>query len=216
MLTNRAIKWTIAAAALGAAAAVQAAPVNSVNYTHERAFTPVYGETLPPIGYVNFCARNAEECRSVQTDAKTNATIKLTSKNWSELRAINLFVNAQITPVSDMELHNVVEHWGYPQEAGDCEDYVLLKKRYLEGMGFPAEALLITVVLDEIGEGHAVLTARTDAGDYILDNRRDTIRRWSETRYQFLKRQSQQDPQVWVALTNKQARRSSKFISGNN
>ena len=92
---------------------------------------------------------------------------------------------------------------------------MLLKKRYLEGLGFPAEALLITVVLDETGAGHAVLTVKTDAGDFILDNRRDTIHRWSETRYQFLKRQSQQDPQVWVALTNKQGRRAT-FISGVN
>ena len=106
------------------------------------------------------------------------------------------------------------EHWGYPAGAGDCEDYVLLKKRYLEGLGFPAESLLITVVLDEDGNGHAVLTARTDAGDFILDNRRDAIHRWSETRYQFLKRQSQNNPQIWMALTNKQARRNRSIISG--
>ena len=191
-----------------------AATVNIVNYTTEQAYTPVYGQTLPPVGYVNFCARNAVECRSVRPAANARTTFSLTPKRWSVLKQINLFVNAQVTPISDQELYNVPEHWGYPAGAGDCEDYVLLKKRYLEGLGFPAEALLITVVLDEAGDGHAVLTARTDAGDYILDNRRDAIQRWSETRYQFLKRQSQKDPQVWMALTNKERRRSTSVISG--
>ena len=186
----------------------------SVNYKHEYAFTPVFGQTPPPVGYVNFCARNTEECQLVRP-AYANSTILLTPQRWAELNEVNSYVNAEVEPVSDIDLYDVPEHWGYPRGAGDCEDYVLLKKRYLEGLGFPAEALLITVVLDETGAGHAVLTAKTDAGDFILDNRRDAIHRWSETRYQFLKRQSQQDPQVWVALTNKQGR-STSFISGVN
>ena len=83
---------------------------------------------------------------------------------------------------------------------------MLLKKRYLEGLGFPVETLLITVVLDESGEGHAVLSVRTDRGDFVLDNRRSAILLWSETRYEFLKRQSQENPQLWVALTRKTRR----------
>ena len=201
---------TAALMAVGA----NASPTTKVNYTHGNHFTPIYGETLPPIGYVNFCARNAAECSTVRPATQIQTTISLTSQRWSDLKQINAFVNAQIEPKSDLEQHNVPEHWGYPTGAGDCEDYVLLKKRYLEGLGFPAESLLITVVLDEDGNGHTVLTARTDAGDYILDNRRDAIHRWSETRYQFLKRQSQTNPKIWMALTNKQARRSSSVISG--
>ena len=77
-----------------------------------------------------------------------------------------------------------------PTDAGDCEDYLLLKKRYLEGLDFPAAALLITVVLDEKNEGHAVLTVTTDEGDFILDNRRNEIRRWADVDYTYLKRQS--------------------------
>ena len=192
----------------------EAPSLQQVNYTHGIAFTPVYGETLPPIGYVNFCARNASDCQSVASTTGARGTFVLTPKRWRELKEVNSYVNAQIAPVSDLEQHSVPEHWDYPAGAGDCEDYVLLKKRYLEGLGFPPESLLITVVLDEVGDGHAVLTARTDAGDYILDNRRDNIHRWSETRYQFLKRQSQHNPRVWEALTNKQARRT--LISGGN
>jgi predicted transglutaminase-like cysteine proteinase len=120
-----------------------------------------------------------------------------------------------VRPVSDQDLYRQAEVWTYPVDAGDCEDYVLLKKRYLEGFGIPAETLLITVVLDEAGEGHAVLMAHTDAGDYILDNRRDEVLRWNETRYRFLKRQSQADPKVWVALTNKAIRDQGAIAGGN-
>ena len=42
------------------------------------------------------------------------------------------------------------------------EDLPEEEKRYLEGLGFPPSALLITVVLDEKNEGHAVLTVTTD------------------------------------------------------
>ena len=54
---------------------------------------------------------------------------------------------------------------------GDCEDYVLLKRRMLIQSGWPREALLVTVVRNERDEGHAVLTVTSDKGDYILDMR---------------------------------------------
>ena len=59
----------------------------------------------------------------------------------------------------------------------------------------------MTVVRDLNGDGHAVLTIKTTRGDYILDNRRNDILRWSDVAYRFLKRQSAQDPLHWVALT---------------
>ena len=81
---------------------------------------------------------------------------------------------------------------------------MLLKKRELEKLGFDSGSLLITVVLDEKNEGHAVLMVATKSGDYVLDNRRNDILLWSDTGYTFLKRQSQQDPKAWVALTDTQ------------
>jgi predicted transglutaminase-like cysteine proteinase len=66
--------------------------------------------------------------------------------------------------------------------------------------GWPREALLITVVRDKKGDGHAVLTVKTDKGDFILDNQEDQILLWSDTGYRFVKRQSQSDPNIWVAL----------------
>ncbi len=161
-------------------------------------FAPVYGRTLPPVGYVDFCAHFAKECAAERST--TSPRVELTPENWFSLTRINSYVNGKIRPVSDADLYQVPERWTYPVDAGDCEDYVLLKKRNLETLGFPSSALLITVVLDEHGEGHAVLTVVTDKGDFILDNRRDPILLWSKTEYQFLKRQTAKDPRQWVAM----------------
>jgi predicted transglutaminase-like cysteine proteinase len=163
----------------------------------ELAYAPVYGKTLPPIGFVEFCARNKSRCDPAGSSKR--ATIN--EAFWQKLEQVNTEVNSSIEPISDQDLYAVPERWDYPVGAGDCEDYVLLKKRHLQDIGFPQESLLITVVLDEVGEGHAVLTVTTTEGDYILDNRRNEILRWSATSYRFLKRQSQEDPRIWVALS---------------
>ncbi len=161
-------------------------------------FASEYGQSLPPVGFVKFCAANPLECRSVGRNTKR---MTMTPAEWTTLYLVNTVVNTTVKPVSDLELYGEVEHWAYPTTAGDCEDYLLLKKRELEKAGFHAGALLITVVLDEKGEGHAVLTVATDAGDYVLDNRRNDILLWKDTGYTFLKRQSPHDPRRWMALT---------------
>jgi predicted transglutaminase-like cysteine proteinase len=157
----------------------------------------IYGKSLPPVGYVDFCGRGEAEC---QFQSGHNVPLQITSENWDALFQINKYVNTKIRPTSDMELYGVPDYWTYPTTAGDCEDYVLLKKRLLVGLGFKPETLLITVVLDENREGHAVLTVPTDHGDYILDNRRTEILRWDQTGYIYLKRQSQAAANEWVSL----------------
>lgn len=156
-----------------------------------------YGKALPPVGYVKFCATGQDECKT--TGGKIER-VTMSPVRWNQLKQINNYVNGKIAPVSDQDLYGEPERWVYPVNAGDCEDYVLLKKRYLQGVGFEADELLITVLLDEKGEGHAVLTVRTDSGDFILDNRRNEIMRWDQTHYKFLKRQSQLNPKQWVSL----------------
>jgi predicted transglutaminase-like cysteine proteinase len=160
-------------------------------------FTPAHGKTLPPVGFVNFCARHQADCRSAGRSARP---IPMSGERWRIVYQLNSYVNGKVTPMSDADLYGQEEHWAYPADAGDCEDYVLLKKRYLEKLGFARSALLITVVLDEKNEGHAVLTLRTDEGDFVLDNRRNEIRRWSDLDYVYLKRQSGRDPREWVSL----------------
>ncbi len=50
-------------------------------------------------------------------------------------------------------------------------------------------------------EGHAILTIRSNKGDFVLDNLNGEIRPWTATGYRFLERQSQEDPNVWVTVS---------------
>ena len=163
----------------------------------DQAAAVVYAKTLPPIGYLDFCSRGEEECKFASGKEET---LSLTTEAWGHLQQINQYVNARIRPATDIANYGVIDYWAYPVDSGDCEDYVLLKKRYLSQVGVNADQLLITVVLDENNEGHAVLTIPTDKGDYVLDNRRNEILRWDQTGYTFLKRQSQQQSNQWVSL----------------
>ena len=114
---------------------------------------------------------------------------------WRDLLRVNKWVNETIKPMTDMDHWGVIEKWSLPTDGyGDCEDYVLLKRKMLIDAGWPREALLITVVRDKKGEGHAVLTVKTDKGEYILDNQNENVVAWTETGYRFVKRQSQSDP----------------------
>lgn len=165
----------------------------------ERALFVSIGETArPPLGWIEFCAENPRECE-VRSVATRDAA--LTSKSWKELVRINRAVNERIIPITDFDHFGVVEKWTFPDDGyGDCEDYVLLKQRMLMDAGWPRQSLLITVVRDQKGEGHAVLTVKTDKGEFILDNQYPDILLWSETSYRYVKRQSQRDPNVWVSL----------------
>lgn len=151
-----------------------------------------------PIGWVEFCIEYDPECK---TRPSLPRDVVLSAAAWKDLQRINLWVNANVKPMTDMDHWGVVERWNYPDDGyGDCEDYALQKRKMLLQAGWPREALLMTVVRDQHGDGHAILTVKTDKGEYILDNQTDAIMLWSDTGYRFVKRQSQADPNIWVAL----------------
>lgn len=154
--------------------------------------------TSPPIGWVQFCQENAGECVNRTSSA---AAIQLSDANWRKIVKVNAEVNTEIAAITDQDQWGQPEVWSYPTTGkGDCEDYVLEKRRRLAGMGFPLNSLLITVVRDLKGDGHAVLTVKTDRGDFILDNQVGKILAWKETGYRFIKRQSDENPMRWVSL----------------
>ena len=160
--------------------------------------TLVAGLAKPPIGWIDFCRENRSECDVAPGSA---TTVRLDAKVWTMIVRLNREVNASIEQVEDIDHFGVLEKWAYPDDGkGDCEDIVLEKRRRLMQAGLPRETLLITVVRDEQGDGHAVLTLRTDRGDYVLDNKTSKIKPWQDTPYGFVKRQSQQHPDIWVSL----------------
>jgi predicted transglutaminase-like cysteine proteinase len=155
------------------------------------------GGARMPGGLVALCQRDPSFCRPapVATSFLDDSVPQL-----QLLASVNDRVNHSIASTTDRALYGKDEYWTIPRTAGDCEDYVLLKREVLMHLGLPEASLLITVVHDENGEGHAVLTVPTDGGDLVLDNRRDEILRWWETGYSFIKRQSEYDPLNWVSL----------------
>lgn len=154
--------------------------------------------TSPPIGWTQFCGENPGECRSGQTAPQK---VVLNETIWRELVDINQRFNRSIVAMTDEIQYGLMEYWTYATTGkGDCEDYVLEKRRELSRRGWPLSSLLITVVLDKEGGGHAVLTITTDRGEFVLDNQTNLILPWSKSELTFIKRQSPFDPNTWVEL----------------
>jgi len=154
--------------------------------------------TTQPVGHYEFCQRMPAECAQKTAD---QPPVELTHKLWAKIVDVNNLVNTMVTPRTDKEMWGVEEYWSYPANGyGDCEDYALEKRRQLAKAGVPYGNLLMTVVRQPNGDGHAVLTVRTSMGDFVLDNLEPRVLAWNETQYQFLKRQSDRNSGVWVAI----------------
>lgn len=162
------------------------------------------GLTSQPIGHYEFCKANTSEC-SIR--ARDEGPVALTGSMMRQMKSINAFVNHSIRPMNDFDIYGKDEVWAYPDKSnvGDCEDYVLVKRRMLAGKGISLSNLLITVVRKPDGEGHAVLTVRTDQGDYILDNLSEAVKLWTDTPYRFLKRQASEHTGRWVTIRGESA-----------
>ncbi|MDE2018201.1 MAG: transglutaminase-like cysteine peptidase [Hyphomicrobiales bacterium] len=162
------------------------------------AFEPAGARTSVPWGWVDYCRRYAGECDGAALPA---TRVALDGALRDALVKVDDEVNAAIDPVSAMDHWGVVNKWDLPLDGrGDCNSYVLMKRKLLLEAGLPRQALLATVVIDKQGEGHLVLTVATDRGDLVLDNLEPRILPWDETGYDFVKRQSQEDPNVWISV----------------
>jgi predicted transglutaminase-like cysteine proteinase len=161
-------------------------------------FAPIGAPTSTPLGWADFCHRYVGECNA---NPDLVPPLRLNKTAWTDLEAVNEDVNVAIVPLSDLDHWGVVDQWDYPTDGkGDCEDYALLKRKLLISKGYSQNILLLTVVRDHGGEGHAVLTVTTDHGDFVLDNQSDAILAFDQTGYRFVKRQSPQNPNIWLAV----------------
>ena len=155
------------------------------------------GAAKPVAAWSDFCRRYPDECA---VDPSEPAKVEVTQETWRTIMSINRRVNARIKPQTDKAHWGVVDRWDLAEDGqGDCEDYQLLKRKLLAERGLPRRAMRMTVVIDELNEGHAVLMIRTDRGDYILDNKTNAVLPWEQTGYVFVKREGQ-DNMAWVSL----------------
>ncbi|HEX8164219.1 MAG TPA: transglutaminase-like cysteine peptidase [Beijerinckiaceae bacterium] len=181
----------LAAGSTGAGAQTLASlPGNSVP-------AAVTGDARPVFAWVEFCQRHPHECA---VDTAEAPVISLTPRVWQTIVSVNRRVNATIHAITDQEHWGVPDRWDLPTDGyGDCEDFQLLKRKQLAEAGLPRRAMRMTVVIDEKGEGHAVLMVRTDHGDFILDNKTSAVLPWHQTGYVYVKREGQNGP-AWVSL----------------
>lgn len=117
--------------------------------------------------------------------ARMKTMQQLTNNLWNDLEQINKDVNGDIRYKVDSQLYDEVDYWTVVEGKGygDCDDYALTKiKRLVEETEWERQNLSIGIcyVEDERGrpgkgEGHAVCIARTDHGDFVLDNRQKTV-----------------------------------------
>ncbi|MCF6320656.1 MAG: transglutaminase-like cysteine peptidase [Rhizobiaceae bacterium] len=157
------------------------------------------GQTSQPIGHYDYCKTYPKDCNIRSAASKP---VKLTRARWAQMVEVNNYANRKVIPVTDLEYYKREEYWTYPKNYGDCEDYVLLKRKMLMDKGWSASNLLITVLTLPDGNGHAVLTVRTDRADYALDNLNDKILPWDKTEYGYIKRQSSRHSGKWIAIND--------------
>src|SRR5580704_17722330 len=118
-------------------------------------FAEVGAPTSIPYGWVDFCGRRPEECN---LDKLAPRDIHLTRQVWATLDKINQFANSAIEPISNLDQWGtMLDHWDYPTDGkGDCKIYALFKRKLLLDMGFPRQALLMTIVRDQDDNGHTI------------------------------------------------------------
>ncbi|NBX85855.1 MAG: hypothetical protein EBQ80_01195 [Proteobacteria bacterium] len=162
-------------------------------------------QSLPPIGWVDFCQRTERVTdRACEVQGASVPYIADSPENYRLVSSVQHHFHTRYAPVED-----VGEHWDYlregPNGGGDCEDFVLSKRRELLRQGKPSSVLLIAVVeawnpKKRILEKHAILVERTSNGDLVLDNMRPDVHWWWESKHRFLYIQSQVHPMVWLEV----------------
>ena len=185
-LAGLAATAVVAFASAAAAAAPSAAPMREGGYA------------LAPFSFVKFCLDYPGDCPKSAGPSR----IRLTGAHMAELASVNRAVNAAIRPTPDT---SALRYWKLDVSAGDCNAFAIEKRHQLIGRGWPAAALALTVAKTSWGEGHLVVTMRTDQGDLVLDNLRPTIIAWQKTGYDWIMRQSEANPQFWVELAGGEA-----------
>lgn len=145
---------------------------------------------------------SGESIRPVPPRALAGQASVITPEQWSEITRINSRVNGAIAMRTDLSAFGVDDVWQSPGETapryGDCEDYVLQKRRDLIAAGISAETLSIALVTTPSGQSHAVLLIADAGGEYVLDNLSAWILPWSSTRYRWVARQTPGRPMDWV------------------
>lgn len=120
----------------------------------------------------------------------------------ADVAKVNLAINRKLSERSDQSVYARQDYWALPlahgAAVGDCEDFVLEKRRMLRGMGYTERQMSIAIVKTPWGQNHAVLLVTADGGEVVLDNLSPHVQPWGSSSYTLLTRQSSDDPSMWI------------------
>lgn len=154
------------------------------------------GEAPMPAGYLSFCQATPRLCNLGGRSRR--GAVRLTPDRFQQLQAVTQGVNRSMRAVEDRVRFGVADRWTVGGGQGDCEDFAMTKRAMLIARGWSPSSVLVALVYFR-GAQHAVLVARTDGGDYVLDNLNSAVKPWRGTPYSWAKIQ---DPSefTWRSL----------------
>jgi predicted transglutaminase-like cysteine proteinase len=151
-----------------------------------------------PVAFLDFCERFPDQCGRPKA---VSYQVTLTDSALQLIGLVNTGMNHAIQPEEDWKHYGKDEVWTIPVDGyGDCDDYVLVKRKALINLGVPESALRIALVYTKGLTRHALLTVVTDKGNYVLDNLTDEIRSWERTPYIWIKWQDPKSKSGWATL----------------
>lgn len=127
------------------------------------------------------CDADPDGCRSPRARRWRAALRDLQGADpLDQLAEINRFANRIVPYREDDRVYRREDHWAAPlqmlRQAGDCEDFAILKFASLMDLGFSNDQMRIAVVHDMVRDlAHAVLVVELDGRAYVLDNQFDEI-----------------------------------------
>lgn len=138
-------------------------------------YTPDGRQALIDCGARSCSPAEAQLARTLGTMPETSLAEKAA--------AVNAAVNSLVAYRKDIDHYRTLDYWATPREtlarqAGDCEDYALLKMALLEELGVAASSMSVVVLKDESRDlFHAILALQTGQGYLVLDNMQDPVLR---------------------------------------
>jgi predicted transglutaminase-like cysteine proteinase len=126
-------------------------------------------------GILHACENNPDDCPT--SGARRWREMMDAAKEMSpaqQMRTVNRFFNG-FPYIEDIDNYGKSDYWATPlqflKKSGDCEDYAIAKFVSLRMLGWANASLRVVILRDTVrDEPHAILAAKLDGHDMILDN----------------------------------------------
>lgn len=129
---------------------------------------------------------DARKCSEAELALAAELRRVIDASTTAKADSVNAAVNQLVSYRRDADQYRSLDYWATPLEtlgrqAGDCEDYAVLKMALLEELGIPASNMSVVVLKDERRNlFHAILALRVGHEYLVLDNMRDQVLRDSD------------------------------------